>query len=68
MGYTNSGATLKWWGPHTKKLKYFSSTKLFKHSNKFGNDGQAVLDVLLGKKFHPSKMKTLSLISPLHQI
>ena len=36
MGYTNIVATIKWWYPHTKKLKYFSSAKFDEHKNKFG--------------------------------
>ena len=36
MGYTNSRATMKWWDPHTKKLKYCSYTKFDEHNNKCG--------------------------------
>ena len=36
MGYTSSRATIKWWDPHTKKLKYFPSAKFDEHNNKFG--------------------------------
>ena len=36
MGYTNIRATIKWWDPHTKELKYFLSTKFDEHNNKFG--------------------------------
>ena len=28
--------TMKWWDPHTKKLKYCSSEKFDEHNNKFG--------------------------------
>ena len=34
MGYTSIGDKIKWWYPHTKKLKYCSSTKFDKHNNK----------------------------------
>ena len=27
---------MKWWDPHTKKLKYCSSEKCDEHNNKFG--------------------------------
>ena len=36
MGQTNSKATIKWWGPYIKKLKYFSIAKFDEHNNKFG--------------------------------
>ena len=36
MVYTNSRATMKWWDPHIKKLKYLLSAKSDKNNNKFG--------------------------------
>ena len=36
MGYTKTRYTIKWWDPHTKKLKYCSSGKFGEHKNKFG--------------------------------
>ena len=33
MGYTNNRATMKWWYPCTKKLKYCSSAEFDGHSN-----------------------------------
>ena len=36
MGYTDSRFTMKWWDPHAKKLKYFSSEKFDNHNNKLG--------------------------------
>ena len=36
MSSKNIRATMKWWDPHTKKLKYFSSAKFDEHKNKFG--------------------------------
>ena len=36
MGYTNSRATIKWWEPHTKKLKYFSYENFDDRNNIFG--------------------------------
>ena len=36
MGYNNRKATVKWWDPHTKKLKNCSFAKFDEHNNKFG--------------------------------
>ena len=36
MGYGKSRATIKWWYPHTKKLKYCSSEKIDERNSKFG--------------------------------
>ena len=36
MGYTNIIAKMKWWEPHTKKLKYCSFENFDEHNNKFG--------------------------------
>ena len=36
MGYTNIRSTMKWWDPHTKKLKYCSSASFDEHNNKYG--------------------------------
>ena len=36
MDYTNSRATMKWWDPQTKKLKYSSSAKFDEHNKKIG--------------------------------
>ena len=35
MGYTNSRATIKWWDPHTKKLKYCLSEKFDERNSTF---------------------------------
>ena len=35
VGYTNIRATVKWWYPHTKRLKYCSSEDFDIHKNKF---------------------------------
>ena len=35
MGYTDGRFTMKWWDPHTKKLKYFSFEKFNEHKNEF---------------------------------
>ena len=35
MGYNSTRETMKWWEPHTNKLKYFSSAKFDEHKNKF---------------------------------
>ena len=34
--YTNRRATIKWWYPHNKKLKYCPYAKFDGHNNKFG--------------------------------
>ena len=34
MGYTNIIETMKYWDPHTKKLKYCLPTKFDEHNNK----------------------------------
>ena len=36
MGYNKTIATIKWWDPYTKKLKYCPPAKFDKHKNKFG--------------------------------
>ena len=48
MGYTNSRSTMKWWDPHTNKLKYFSSTEFDEHKNKFGKGWLPGSEVMLG--------------------
>ena len=36
MCYTNIIAIMKWWYPHTNKLKYCSYAKFDEQTNKFG--------------------------------
>ena len=36
MGYTKRRAIMKWWDPHTKRLKYFLSANFDERNNKFG--------------------------------
>ena len=48
MCYTNSRATIEWWDPHTKKLKYFSSEKFDEHNNKFGKGWSPGSKIKLG--------------------
>ena len=36
MGYTNSRATIKWWYPYNKRLKYCSYEKFDEYNIKFG--------------------------------
>ena len=50
MGYKNSIATMKWWYPRTKKLKYFSSEKFDEHNNKFGKGLSPGSGLMLGGK------------------
>ena len=49
MGYTNSRATMKWWEPHTKKLKYCSSARFDSYNNKFGKGWSPGSELMLGK-------------------
>ena len=49
MGYTNSIATIKWWDPHTNKLKYYISVIIYKHNNNFGkvwSPGSNILKII----------------------
>ena len=39
---------MKWWDPHTKKLKYFPSTKFDEYNNKFGKGWLPVSELMLG--------------------
>ena len=48
MVYTNSIATMKWWDPHTKKVKYFSSTKFDKNKNKLGKGWSPGFELITG--------------------
>ena len=48
MGYTNSRATMKWWDPHTKNLKYFPYDKFDEHNNKFGKGWSPGSGLMLG--------------------
>ena len=59
MGYTNSRATMKLWDPHTKKLKYCSSTKFGEHNNKFGKGWSPGSKLMLGTNISTlKKLKT----------
>ena len=44
MGYGKSRATIKWWYPHTKKLKYCSSAKIDERKTNLENDDHPVLN------------------------
>ena len=59
MGYTNTIATMKWWYPHTKKLKYCSSEKIYGHNNKFGKGWSPVSELIFGT--HNSTLLTLKI-------
>ena len=48
MGYTDRIATMKWWYPHTKKLRYCSSGKFDEHNNKFGKWWSPGYELMLG--------------------
>ena len=61
MGYTNSRATMKWWDPHTNKLRYRSSGKFDDHNNKFGKGWSLGSGLIIGT--NTSTLKTLKCIS-----
>ena len=48
MGYKNSRATIKWWYPRTKKLKYCSYANFDEHNNKFGKGWSPGSEIMLG--------------------
>ena len=48
MGYTSSRSAIKWWDPHTKTLKYFSSVKIDEHNNKLGKRWSPSSELFLG--------------------
>ena len=47
MSYTNSRANIKWWEPHTNKLKYCSSAKFDEHNNKFSKGWSPGFNLML---------------------
>ena len=49
MGYTNSRDTIKFWYPHTNKLKHCSSAKFDEHNNKFGKGWSPLSEPTTGK-------------------
>ena len=51
MGYTSRRATMKWWDPHTKRLKYYSSAKFDKHNSKLGKGWPTVSELITGTIF-----------------
>ena len=51
MSYTNRISTMKWWDPHTKKLKYCSSEKLMNTTINLENYGHRVLNLFLAQIF-----------------
>ena len=48
MVYTNSRAKIKFWDPHTKKFKYFSSEVFDEYNNKFGKGWSPGYEIMLG--------------------
>ena len=68
MDYINRTATMKWWDPHIKKLKYCSSAKFDKHNNKFCKgllSGSTLMNVT---NIHTLLTLIISLRPPLHKI
>ena len=59
MGYKNSRATMKWWDPHTNKLKSFSSAKFDEHNNKFCKGWSPGSELMPGKNI--STLPTLNI-------
>ena len=59
MSYTNIRAKIKWWEPHIKKLKYFSSAKFDEHNNKFGKGWSPGSELKIGKNI--STLSTLKI-------
>ena len=47
MGYTNSISTIKWWDPHTKKLKYCSSVNFDEYNTKFWKGWSPASELML---------------------
>ena len=52
MGYPSIRATLKWWDPHTKTLKYCSSENFDEHNNKFGKVWSPGSELILGTNIY----------------
>ena len=48
MGYKNRKDTMKWWDPHTKKIKYCSSVKFDEHDNKFDKGWPLGYELMIG--------------------
>ena len=48
MGSTNIRATMKWWEPQTKRLKYCSSENFDEYNNKFGKGCSPGSELMLG--------------------
>ena len=48
MVYKNIRATMKWWDPHTKKLKYCSSAKIDEHNNKLVKGWSLGSELIIG--------------------
>ena len=49
MGYTNRRATMKWWDPHTKNLKYCLYGIFDEHNNKFVKEWSPGYELMLEK-------------------
>ena len=48
MVYTNSKATLKWWDPHTKRLKYCPSINFDVHNSNLNKGWSPGSEIMLG--------------------
>ena len=43
---------MKWWDPHTKRLKYCSSEKIDEHKNKFVKGWPPISELILGTNIY----------------
>ena len=64
-GLHKNKATMKWWDPHTKKFKYFSSAKFDQQKNKFGKGWSPGSETMLGTNI--STLPTLKIDISDHQ-
>ena len=62
MGYTKSISTIKWWYPHTKKLKYYLSAKFENYNNKFGKGWSPGSELMLGTNKYTFQKQTSKII------
>ena len=61
MGYINIRATLKWWDPHNKKLKYFSSETFNENENKFDKVWSTGFELMPSKNTSTLKTSKINL-------
>ena len=65
MGYTNSRYTMKWYYPHTNKIRYCSSEIVDEYKNKFGKKWSPGSELMTGTNiFILLTLKMISQIIP----